>query len=68
MANPGWLWLTGRDDGLPVLVPVARIFFVTQQPGGGCDIGVDAHDPVVINVAESAQAISNKILVPWGDR
>jgi hypothetical protein len=61
MPGKAWLTLTGRDNGLTVIVPVSRVFFVSEQSGGGCEIGVDAHDPVTVRVTESGDEIASML-------
>lgn len=48
----GWLILTGREDGLAVLLPSSRVFYASDKADGGCDVGVDAHEPVMVAAAE----------------
>jgi len=54
----GWLILTGREDGLAVLLPASRVFYASDKADGGCDVGVDAHEPVMVTATERVADIA----------
>lgn len=62
----GWLVLTGREDGLAVLLPAGRVFYASDKATGGCEVGVDAHQPVMVKAAERVADIAAMLISDEG--